>query len=130
MEIALWIVTGFLALGFLAGGLALMMLPRERYRALGRNQHWVDMLDTGTLKAMAVIKLLAAGGLVLPTTLGVAEWLTPLAAVGLMMYMTGATAVRVVRREWGYAVGDVVFIALSGFTAWGWAFGPGQLLSG
>lgn len=129
MEIALWIVTGFLAVGFLVCGIALLALPRQRYRALGRNQHWVDMFDTGTLKGLAVLKLLAAAGLALPTTLGIAAWLAPLAALGLMMYMTGATAVRVVRREWGYALGDLTFIALSGLAAWGWAFGPGAQLS-
>ncbi|WP_460689694.1 hypothetical protein [Nesterenkonia suensis] len=74
MEIALWIVTGFLTGGFLAGGLALLTLPCQRYRALGKNQHWVDMFGTGTLKGMAVIKLLAAAGLALPTTLGIAAW--------------------------------------------------------
>ncbi|WP_344744800.1 DoxX family protein [Nesterenkonia aethiopica] len=77
----------------------------------------------------AALKLLAAAGLTLPTTLGISAWLAPLSALGLMMYMTGATAVRVVRREWGYALGDLTFIALSGFAAWGWAFGPGAQLS-
>ncbi|MDZ5079157.1 DoxX family protein [Nesterenkonia sp. HG001] len=129
MEIVLWLVTGFLALGFLAGGLALMVLPRERYRALGRNQHWVDMLDDATLKALGALKMLAGLGLVLPAVLGIAEWLVPTAALGLMMYMTGATAVRTVRREWGYAVADVAFILMAGIVAWGRTFGPGTYLA-
>ncbi|WP_150460892.1 DoxX family protein [Nesterenkonia ebinurensis] len=130
MNIALWIVTGFLVFGFAAGGLALLLLSSAQYRKLGKNQHWVDDFPEAVLKGIGVIKICAAAGLILPVIFDTAIWLVPLAAMGLMMFMTGAAAVRVVRREWQYFAGDLLFIALAGFVAWGRAFGPESLISG
>ncbi|KXO90003.1 hypothetical protein AXK56_07625 [Tsukamurella pulmonis] len=119
MNTALWIITGVLAAGFAAGGLALLALPRERYRALGANQHWVDDFGDGHLKAIGAIKATGAFGLILPPLVGVAEVLSPLAACGLALFMAGAATTRFRRSEWGYMAGDVVFIAAFAFIAWG-----------
>lgn len=119
MNTALWIIAGILAAGFVAGGTALLTLPREKYRALGANQHWVDDFTDGHLKMIGTIKLIGALGLVLPAALGVAPVLVPLAACGLMLFMAGAATTRLRRSEWAYLAGDVVFIALFAFLAWG-----------
>lgn len=124
MNIALWIVTAFLAIGFLTAGTALLVLPPERYRALHKSQHWVDDLPRPFLKFMGVLKVAAGAGLVLPFFFDITLWLVPLAALGLMMFMTGAVTIRVVRREWGSMVGDLAFIAMATFVAWGRTFGP------
>lgn len=124
MNIALWIVAGLLAAGFLTAGIGLLVLPPTRYRALHSSQHWVDAFPAPFLKFMGVLKVAAALGLVLPPLFGIATWLTPLAALGLMMFMTGAVTIRVTRREWGSAIGDVAFIAMAAFVAWGRTFGP------
>ncbi|MGX9296047.1 DoxX family protein [Tsukamurella paurometabola] len=119
MNTALWIITTVLALGFTAGGLALLTLPRDRYRALGANQHWVDDFGDGQLKAIGAIKLTGALGLILPAVSGIATVLTPLAACGLALFMSGAATTRLRRSEWAYLAGDVVFIAAFAFLAWG-----------
>ncbi|WP_019202268.1 DoxX family protein [Tsukamurella sp. 1534] len=119
MNTALWIITGLLAAGFVAGGGALILLPRERYRALGANQHWVDDFGDGHLKAIGAIKATGGVGLVLPPLVGVAEVLSPLAACGLALFMAGAATTRFRRDEWAYMAGDVVFIAAFAFIAWG-----------
>lgn len=124
MNIALWIVTGFISVGFLAAGIGLLVLPPERYRALHASQHWVDNFPAPFLKFMGVLKVAAAVGLVLPVVFDVALWLVPLAALGLMMFMTGAVTIRVARREWGSVIGDLAFIAMATFVAWGRTFGP------
>ena len=62
-------------------------------------------------------------GLVLPAALGIAPVLVPLAAVGLVMIMAGAAITRLRRREFTHMVGDLVYLALAGFVAWG-RFGP------
>lgn len=118
MNTALWIIAGIVAAGFAAGGTALMLLPKDRYRALGANQHWVDDFDNAHLKAIGTIKVIGATGLVLPAAVG-AGALVPIAACGLMLFMTGAATIRFRRSEWGYMAGDVVFIALFAFLAWG-----------
>ncbi|OBH17979.1 DoxX family protein [Mycolicibacter sinensis] len=119
MNTALWIIAGVVATGFVAGGAALLLLPKEKYRALGANQHWVDDFGGSHLKAIGTLKLIGAIGLVLPAAVGVAPLLVPIAACGLMLFMAGAATIRLRRSEWGYLAGDLVFIALFAFLAWG-----------
>lgn len=119
MNLALWIITGVLATGFTVAGVALMAMPRERYRALGANQHWVDDFGDGHLKAIGAIKAAGGRGLVLPPLTGVATVLSPIAAYCLALYMAGAATTRLQRSEGGYMAGDVLFIALFTFVAWG-----------
>ena len=47
MNVALWIVTGLLAVGYLAGGISMLALSRERFRALSDGQHYVDDFSPG-----------------------------------------------------------------------------------
>lgn len=119
MNIALWIITAVLAVGFIAGGLSLIALPRDRYRALGANQHWVDDFGDAHLRAIGAIKVTGGLGLILPAVTGVATALSPLAACGLALFMSGAATTRFRRDEWGYMAGDIVFIAALAFVAWG-----------
>lgn len=119
MNTALWIAAGVLAAGFAVGGASLLLLSRPRYRALGRNQQWVDDFTPAHLKVIGTIKVAGAIGLVLPALVGVAPGLVPLAATGLMLFMAGAATTRFRRSEWGFMVGDVVFIAAFAFVAWG-----------
>lgn len=123
MNLALWIVTCLLAAGYLAGGLSMLALSKERFRALGDGLHYVDHFSPGFIKAIGAVKLLAVAGLLLPPALDTAPMVVPLAALGLVLLMTGATTVRIVRREWGRALGDLVFFGLAAFVAWGrvWA---------
>lgn len=119
MNTTLWIVASVLSAGFLLGGGALLLLSKEKYRALGANQHWVDDFGPGHLKAIAVIKITGAVGLVLPAAVNVLPGLVPLAACGLMLFMSGAATTRFRRSEWLYMGGDVLFLALFAFVAWG-----------
>jgi len=119
MNTALWITAGVVAAGFVIGGTALLLLPKEKYRALGANQHWVDDFGNGHLKTIGTIKVLGAIGLVLPAAVGVAPFLAPIAACGLMLFMAGAATTRLRRSEWAYMAGDIAFIAVFAFLAWG-----------
>lgn len=101
----------------------MLVLSKEGFRSTGDGQHYVDMLQPDFIKAIGVAKLLAAGGLILPPVLDVLPGLVPFAALGLVLLMTGATTVRIVREEWRYAVGDLMFFTLAAFVAWG-RFGP------
>lgn len=119
MNIALWIIAGLTAAAYVVGGGAQVLLTKQRYRALGASQHWVDDFSASHLKAIGVTKLVGAVGLVLPGILGVATVLVPLAACGLMLVMAGAATTRFRRSEWGYMVGDIVYLAVFAFLAWG-----------
>lgn len=123
MNTALWIVAGLLSAAYLAGGLSQLLMSKERFRSFGPSQHWVDDFGAGHIKAIGSIKIVGATGLVLPALLGVAPVLVPLAATGLMLVMAGAGTTRFRRSEWRYLAGDLVFLSLLAFVAWG-RFGP------
>lgn len=119
MNIILWIVTIFLAAGFLAGGVAMLALSKERFRNAFDGWRYADDFPDGFLKVIGVMKVLAAAGLILPAVTGTATWLVPLAALGLVLLMTGAATTRIIRREWGAFYGDLVFWGLAAFVAFG-----------
>ncbi|MEX3652643.1 MULTISPECIES: DoxX family protein [Mycolicibacterium] len=120
MHTTLWIITIVAAAAYAAGGTTMLLMSRERYRSMGRTQHWVDEFGDGHLKAIGSIKLLGAIGLVLPAALNIAPVLTPVAACGLALFMAGAATTRFRRSEWLYMAGDVVYLGVFVFLAWGW----------
>ena len=119
MDVTLWIIAGVLAVAFTAGALAQLTMTKQRLRALGQSQHWVDDFDADQIKVIGTVKLIGSLGLILPGALDVAPMLTPLAACGLALFMAGAATTRFRRREWTYLLGDLVFLGLFAFLAWG-----------
>jgi uncharacterized membrane protein YphA (DoxX/SURF4 family) len=120
MNIALWIIAGVLAAAALGSGLRKLIQPKERLPA---NWGWVKDFSAGGIKAIALLEVLAAVGLILPAVLGIAPVLVPLAAVGLALLMLGACIVEVRHREAQAIVTTLVLFALAVFVAWG-RFGP------
>ncbi|MFH7596913.1 DoxX family protein [Streptomyces racemochromogenes] len=123
MNLALWVVTGLLAVAYLLGGAFKLIIPKEKIAAGGSSGRWVEDFSAGGVKAIGTLEVLAAAGLVLPAVLGVAPVLVPLAAVGLLLLMLGAAVVRLRRHETKLVVVDLVYAALAAFVAWG-GFGP------
>ncbi|MEU3563421.1 MULTISPECIES: DoxX family protein [unclassified Kitasatospora] len=128
MNVALWIVAGLLAAVYLVGGAFKMLAPKERIAATGAAGRWVEDFTEGGVKAIGAVEVLAAAGLVLPAVLGIAPVFVPLAAVGLVLLMAGAAAVRVRRREYRLVAVDAVYILLAAFVAWG-RLGPESFLN-
>ncbi|MCY0937724.1 DoxX family protein [Streptomyces sp. H34-S4] len=123
MNIALWIVTGLLAVAYLLGGAFKVFTPKEKIAAIGASAKWVEDFGARSVKAIGAVEMLAAAGLVLPAVLDIAPVLVPLAALGLVMLMLGATLVRLRRHETTYVVVDLAYVVLAAFVAWG-RFGP------
>ncbi|MBM0226408.1 MULTISPECIES: DoxX family protein [Micromonospora] len=125
MNIALWIIAGLLAVAFLAGGAIKLALPRRRLAA-APGGGWVEDVNTGTVKAIGALEVLAAMGLVLPAMLDIAPVLVPVAAVGLVLLMIGAIITHLHRHEAKPILANVAYLALAVFVAWG-RFGPHSL---
>lgn len=128
MNIALWIVAGLLAIAFLAGGAAKIIFSQEKLISIGRGlgkdfTGWIGAFPAGAVKAIGVLEVVAAIGLILPAALGIAPILVPLAAIGLVLLMAGAMITHVIRREFRPVLGNVLYLALAAFVAWG-RFGP------
>jgi uncharacterized membrane protein YphA (DoxX/SURF4 family) len=96
MNIALWIIQLLLAIAFLASGVNKLARPRL---ALAAQTPYVEDFSDTQVKGIGVLEVLAAIGLVVPPLLHVATFLTPLAAVGLVLLMAGAGATHLRRRE-------------------------------
>jgi DoxX-like family len=122
MNLALWIVAGLLAFAFLYSSAAKLFLPKEKLavNALGQ---WTQDFSPGALKAIAVLELLGAVGLILPALIDIAPVLVPLAALGAVLLFVGAVIVRLRRGERATIMFDVVYLAMAAFVGFG-RFGP------
>jgi uncharacterized membrane protein len=97
MLIALWIITGLLALAFLGAGV--LKLVRPRSALVDGGMPWAADYSPAVIKAIGAIEVIGAVGLVLPMLTSIAPLLSPIAALGLTIMMVGAVVVHARRRE-------------------------------
>jgi uncharacterized membrane protein YphA (DoxX/SURF4 family) len=121
MNIALWIVAGLMAATFLASGATKLAQSKEKLAASGMPV--VEDFSAGAVKAIGILEVLAAVGLILPAALDIAPVLVPLAAVGLVLLMVGAIITHLRRHEAQAIVVNLALLALAVLVAWG-RFGP------
>jgi hypothetical protein len=121
MNIALWVIAGLLAVVFLASGVVKLVRSKEKLVASGMGA--VARFGPGTIRAIGILEVLAAVGLVLPALLDLAPVLVPLAAVGLASLMVGALVTHLRRGETPAAGVTLMLFALAAFVAWQ-RFGP------
>ena len=120
MNIALWIIQILLSLTFLGSGIT--KLARPRLTLVGQLPYVADFSDS-QVKGIGTLEVLAAIGLIVPPVLHIATFLTPLAAVGLILLMGGAIVTHVRRREPQMVVVNLVLLVLAAVVAIA-RFGP------
>ncbi|MCL4301795.1 MAG: DoxX family protein [Anaerolineae bacterium] len=106
MNIALWLLQVLLAVYFLWHGWLFVAPPAEMVELMN------SFIDPGFRIFIGVAELLAAAGLILPGLTRVLPWLTPMAAVGLMIVTASATVFHLSRGETGSAISAAVFFVL------------------
>ena len=111
----LWTVQGILAALFLFAGAMKLSMPAA---VLAQQAH----MSAAFLRFIAVCEILGALGLVLPGILRVHRELTPLAAAGLVIIMTGAVIVTVVNM----GVAPAIMPFVTGLLALSVAYGRGR----
>lgn len=122
MLIAYWIVAGLLALAYLAVGAIKIARPPAKLAESGLT--WAPDFPLWTVKAIGILEVLGAIGLILPPLTGIATILAPLAAVGLVLLQLGAIITHVVRGEVKTLAVNVVLLVLAiaavwlGFASW------------
>jgi hypothetical protein len=110
--VLLWSVQGLLAATFLfAGGMKLVM-PIEMLTAQ-------SPLPGLFMRFIGVVEVLGAIGLILPELLHIRRSLTPMAAAGLVIIMTGATTLTAAGPDARLALPPFVVGLLSAFVAYG-----------
>ncbi|WP_217546324.1 DoxX family protein [Streptomyces sp. GbtcB6] len=90
MSVAYWITAGLLALFYLYGGGLKVVRSRERLVPM---MAWVDSTPMPAVRAIGVVEVLGAVGLVLPRLTGVASWAALTAATGFVVLQIGAIRV-------------------------------------
>jgi len=102
MNIALWIVQILLALVFAMAGIMKVTRPFEK---LAEN--------------IGVLEILGAIALILPAVTGILPWLTPVAAIGLVLTMIGAMITHGRRGEFPNMGLNLVLLLLAVFIVFG-----------
>src|ERR1700691_919418 len=119
MNRALWIVQGLLALIFLSAGGA-KSVPNPQM-----SNQIPALLQGHFLQFIGACEVLGAVGLILPRLLHIRPGLTPLAAIGLVIIMIGATTVTVAGGSIAQAVFPAIVGLLAAFVAYGrWRLAP------
>lgn len=105
-----WTVRGLLAAGVLFAGAGKLFASNDAL-----DDTWFAPLF---LRFIGSCEILGAFGLILPGLFRTARWLTPLAALGLVVIMTGATATELSMQHWATAASPFVLGLLAAFVAW------------
>jgi len=108
MGIALWVVQVLVAAAFVVSGATKLSQPKEK---LLKKWAWVEDFSQGSVRIIGSLEVLGAIGIALPSLTGIVPFLTPLAALGLVLTMIGAALTHLRRAEYGaIAVNAVLFI--------------------
>jgi uncharacterized membrane protein YphA (DoxX/SURF4 family) len=116
MGIALWVAQVLLAAAFLGAGATKLSQPKEK---LAKNMAWVEDFSQPAVRTIGALEVLGAIGIVVPALTGILPWLTPLAALGLVLLMIGAALTHLRRREYGNIAMNAVLLALAAFVVYG-----------
>ncbi|GAA2575349.1 MULTISPECIES: DoxX family protein [Streptomyces] len=114
MNAAYWIVAGLLAAFSLYSGAVKAVRSRERLRPM---MAWVDSVPMPAVRAVGVVEVLGAAGLVLPPLTGVAPWSATAAAVGFVVLQIGATGVHLRLGDRRVAL-NLTLLATAAVTVW------------
>jgi hypothetical protein len=116
MLIAYWILAGLLALAYLAAGG--MKLAQSREKLVSSGMGWVGDSPAWAVKAVGLVEVLGAIGLILPALTGIAPILAPIAAAGLVLVQIGAAITHLVRGEAKTLPVNILLLLLAAAAAW------------
>jgi hypothetical protein len=122
MNIAIWIITGLLALAFIGAGIMKVAQPRAKLAANG--MAWTNDYSDAGVKLVGLAELLGGLGLILPAVTGIAPILVPIAAAALTVIMIGAIVWHVRANDTKGAVPSLVLgilalvVAITRFGPW------------
>ena len=90
------------------GGLLKLTLPYAKYTTMP-GVAWSKEFKPEHIRLIGVLEMSGGVGLVVPLVLPSLTMLTPLAAVGIALYMSGALATHLRRSEYPHMLGIVMF---------------------
>ena len=114
MTIAVWIVSGLVALVYLMAGGRKLVTPEAK---LPETFPFVEVTGVRWLRVIGALEVLGAIGVIVPALTGIVPILTPIAAVGLALVQVGAIILHVRRGEFKVLPANVVLLLLPAFVA-------------
>ncbi len=125
MNIVLWALQTLLAVVFAWHGRLYLSGAADEWHAKQHPGGKPLGLAPALFTFIGICELLAAVGLILPGLTGILPWLTPLAAVGLILVMIGSTVFHLSRHENSNVLISLVLVALCVIVAYGrWSTMP------
>ncbi len=99
------------------GGLLKLTLPYAKYTNMP-TVAWSKDFKPEHIRLIGVLEMSGGVGLIVPLSLPSLTILTPLAAVGIALYMAGAMATHLRRTEYPNVVGNLMWLSLALFVAY------------
>jgi uncharacterized membrane protein YphA (DoxX/SURF4 family) len=124
MDTAITVIQVLLALLFAVGGLLKLTQPYAKFAKLPA-QAWANDFKPEHVRLIGVLEVCAAVGIIVPLLLHSLTMVTPLATVGMALVMSGAMATHLRRAEYPNMVGNLVWLGLALFVAYGRLVGFG-----
>jgi len=116
MNTALWIAQGLLAAMYLMAG----VIKTFQTAKAKEQMPWAKERSDGFVRFVGTSELLGAFGLILPLVTGILPWLTPLAAIGLIIIQLLAIFTEhLPKKEYNVIPVNVVLLALAVFVVFG-----------
>lgn len=115
MTVAYFVVAGLLAALYLFSGGIKVVRSRDRLRPM---MQWVDTMPLAAVRAIGLLEVAGAVGLILPPVTGVLPPLAFAAAVGLVLVQIGAIALHLRRGEIRVTGFNAVLLVLAVVAAW------------
>jgi uncharacterized membrane protein YphA (DoxX/SURF4 family) len=111
MNTGLWMVQVLLAFAFLYSGVRKTLLY-EQNRA---GSTFMQVTPKQTVMIVGVLEVLGGIGVILPAVTGILPWLSPVAAIGLLLTMLGAMVFNVQHKRVGEMVANIIILILAAF---------------
>ena len=119
MDTVITVIQIVLAVAITVGGLAKLILTYEKYSSIPAVA-WSKEFKPEHIRLLGVLEVSGGVGLIVPLFLHSLTMLTPLAAVGIALYMSGAMATHLRRSEYPHMVGNLMLFLLPAlFIAYG-----------
>ena len=119
MHTVIAVLQAILGLGFAVGGVLRLTLPYAQYAQLP-GQGWANDFQPWHIRLIGALEVCGAIGLLVPLFWHALTMLTPLAAVGMALVMSGAMVTHLRRLEYWNMVGNLlVFLGPALFVAYG-----------
>jgi uncharacterized membrane protein YphA (DoxX/SURF4 family) len=108
MATVITVIQVVLGLAFAVGGVLKLTLPYATYTN-SPGVAWSKEFKPEHLRLLGALEVSGGVGLLVPLFLHSLTMLTPFAAVGIALYMSGAMATHLRRSEYGNMVGNLLF---------------------